>query len=549
GGFGGKESQANLFAAVAAVGAARTGRPVLVRLDRRLDSRLTGKRHPMLARFTCGFDPDGRLLALDVTLYADAGFSLDLSEAVLLRALVHIDNAYWIPHFRATGYLVRTDKPSQTAFRGFGGPQGMVVGEEVLDRVARAVGQPAEAVRARNFYRPGQETPYGQPVGEAGRLRELWDTLAADAGLAERRRAAAAFNAAHPHWKRGVAMTPVKFGISFNAGFLNQAGALVAIYRDGSVRLVHGGVEMGQGVYTKVRQLVADTLGLDPATVVTGPTRTDHIPNTSATAASTGTDLNGQAALRAARRLRARLARVAAGLLGCDPGAVRFAGGRVGPAGGRDLPWAAVVEAAYLARIPLWAAGFYRTPGLSWDPGQARGRPFAYFALGAALAEVEVDGRTGEYTLRAVDILHDAGRPLHPAVDRGQVEGGFLQGVGWLTREEVVWDGEGRLLTPGASTYKLPTLADLPAEFRVRFLPPGPGPAAVAGSKAVGEPPFMLAIAVREALKEAVAAFGPGPEAVELPVPATPEAVYQALETRRRRLPAEEAATDGHHLD
>jgi xanthine dehydrogenase large subunit len=534
GGFGGKETQANPYAAIAALGAWKTRRPVRVRLPRHLDMALSGKRHPFLGRYEAGFDGQGRVLAARIELYSDGGYSLDLSEAVLWRAMFHCDNAYFVPDLEVTGHVCKTHKTSQTAFRGFGGPQGMVVIEDLLDRVARTLGLPPEAVRERNFYREGQTTHYGQEVKDAGRIHAIWSELKASSGLERRRAEIAAFNASSPHRKRGLAITPVKFGISFTATFYNQAGALVLIYRDGSVQVNHGGTEMGQGVHTKVLQVAAQSLGVPLEQIRVMPTRTDKVPNTSATAASTGSDLNGAAVHQACETLKGRLAPVAARYLDCAPEQVRFEAGRVFPEGQpeRFVPFARVVEAAYLERIPLFAQGYYRTPNIHFDKGRGQGKPFHYFAYGAAVSEVEVDGFTGEYRFLRTDILHDVGESLSPLVDRGQVEGGFVQGLGWLTLEELLWDAQGRLATGGASTYKLPSWSELPEVLEVRFLERAAEPGVIYGSKAVGEPPLMLAISVREALRDAVAAFGQG-GVVELDAPSTPERVFWAIERVR----------------
>jgi xanthine dehydrogenase large subunit len=538
GAFGGKEVQANAFAAVAALGAWRTRRPVMVRLPRALDMALTGKRHPFLARFRVGYDDDGRLLGLEVDLFGDGGWSLDLSEPVLGRALFHIDNAYLLPAVTAIGYMCRTHKTSQTAFRGFGGPQGMLVIEEVLDRIARSLGLPPDIVRRRNFYREGHTTHYGMPVKDAGRIERIWQELSRTSDFDARRAEIDEYNAAHPDRKRGLAITPVKFGISFTATWYNQAGALVLIYRDGSVQVNHGGTEMGQGLHTKIRQITADELGVDLESVRIMPTSTGKVPNTSATAASAGTDLNGAAVLDACRQLKTRLAPLAAEMLGCPEDAITFSRGRISGAG-KELPFARVVEAAYRKRTPLFAQGYYRTPEIHWDAAAGRGKPFFYFAYGAAVTEVSVDGFTGEYTILRTDILQDVGDSSSPLIDLGQVEGGFIQGLGWLTLEELVWNEEGRLMTAGASTYKLPSWSELPAVFHVNFLSRAAEPGVVCGSKAVGEPPLMLALSAREAIRDAIAAFGNG-GLVLLDSPATPERVFWAIERARaaKREPA-----------
>ncbi len=541
GGFGGKEVQANPYAAVAALGAFLTRRPVRVRLSRLQDITLTGKRHPFYARWKAGFSEEGLLNALKIELYSDGGWSQDLSEPVLARALCHLDNAYYIPHLEATGRVCKTHKTSQTAFRGFGGPQGMVFIEEILDRVARSLGLPPEVVRERNFYRPSDNpqtitTHYGQVVKDAERIRLIWDELKASADFDRRRREIALYNAQNLYRKRGLAMTPVKFGISFNFTTYNQAGALVLVYQDGSVQVNHGGTEMGQGLHTKIQQIAAEALGVPLEAIRLMPTRTDKVPNTSATAASTGADLNGAAVKDACEKIKARLAVVAAQRFGVNPADVVFENGQIysiwKPA--ERLSFAEAVRSAYAQRVQLFADGFYRTPGLHWDKTRMQGQPFHYFAFGAAVSEVEVDGFTGQYTLRRVDILHDVGDSLSPLVDLGQVEGGFIQGLGWLTLEDLRWDAKGQVATRSASTYKLPSFSEMPEVFNVRLLPKATETGVVYGSKAVGEPPLMLAISVREALRDAVGAFGAGGY-VELASPATPEAVYWAIERVRQK--------------
>jgi xanthine dehydrogenase large subunit len=527
GAFGGKEVQANAWAAIAALAAQRLRRPVRVRLTRDQDFVMTGKRHPFLARFRAGCDGEGRLLGVEIALWSDGGWCLDLSEPVMYRAMFHADNCYRIPHLAVTGRVCRTHTASSTAFRGFGGPQGMLVIEEILDRVARATGVAPRVVRERNFYREGDATHYGQPVRDAARIERVWAAACATSDLDARERAIREANTMSAHRKRGIAVTPVKFGISFTTAWFNQAGALVLVYQDGSVQVNHGGTEMGQGLHTKIGQIAADALGVPLEAVRVMPTRTDKVPNTSATAASSGSDLNGAAVLAACETIRARLAGVAARM---DAGA----------------SFADVVRRAYLDRVPLFATGYYRTPDIHFDKRAGRGKPFHYFAYGAAVAEVVVDGFTGQYEIVRADLVQDAGDSLSPLVDRGQVEGAFAQGVGWLTSEEVVWAGDGRLLTRGASTYKLPA-SDFCRDLRMQFLERAAEPGVVRGSKAVGEPPLMLAISVREALRAAIAAFGEGrsgaglaPAAVvELASPATPEAVYFAIEGVRARAVAE----------
>jgi xanthine dehydrogenase large subunit len=536
GAFGGKEVQSNCYAAIAALGAWKTRRPVRVRLTRALDMALTGKRHPFLARYEAGFTLDARLDGVRVTFYSDGGWSLDLSEPVLWRALFHADNAYCLPAAELTGYVCRTHKTSQTAFRGFGGPQGMVVIEEILDQAARRLSLPPEVVRERNFYREGDTTHYGQTVKDAGRIAAVWNQLKDSSEFDRRRRGIQRFNEAHTHQKRGIAITPVKFGISFTATFFNQGGALVLIYRDGSVQVNHGGTEMGQGLHTKMRQVAAESLGLPLEAIRVMPTRTDKVPNTSATAASSSADLNGAAVLDACAQLKQRLAQVGAHLLACPVADVRFGRGCVFH-GDRSVTFHEVCDAAYRQRVALFAQGYYRTPEIHFNYQTGRGQPFYYFAYGAAVSEVEIEDFTGAYRLLRTDILQDAGDPVSPTVDRGQIEGGFIQGAGWLTLEELLWDGQGRLATAGASTYKLPSWSEVPDEFHVSFLPQAAEPGAIFGGKAVGEPPLMLAISVREAIRDAVAAFGSG-GVVTLASPATPERVFFAV----RRAAAEREA-------
>ncbi|HTI42010.1 MAG TPA: molybdopterin cofactor-binding domain-containing protein [Vicinamibacterales bacterium] len=515
GAFGGKEVQANAWAAVAALGAWKTGRPLRVRLTRELDMALTGKRHPYLVRYSAGFSSNGQIEALRIAFFSDGGWSLDLSEPIMWRSLFHCDNSYYLPNVEATGRVCRTHKTSQTAFRGFGGPQAMVAIEDILAQAAQRLSIPADVVRERNFYREGQTTHYGQTVDDAERIDRLWQQLKKTSDFDARRGEIAVFNAQHDEVKRGLAMTPAKFGISFTATFYNQGAALVLIYRDGSVQVNHGGTEMGQGLFTKVRQIAADALGIEAERIRLMATRTDKVPNTSATAASAGTDLNGAAVADACRQLKQRLDAVAASV-------------------GRELSFEELCEAAYMQRVPLFAHGFYRTPDIHFDRATGRGKPFHYFAFGAAVCEVEVDRFTGDYRVRRVDILQDVGESLSPVVDRGQVEGGFIQGMGWLTLEELLWDEHGRLATAGASTYKLPSWSEMPEDFRVSFLRDARQERVVFGSKAVGEPPLMLAISVREALRDAVAAFGHG-DVVTFDSPATPERIFFSVQRVRLR--------------
>ncbi len=543
GGFGGKETQGNGWAALVALAAIKTRKPVRVQLDRDIDMTVTGKRHPFFGRFEVGFDGDGRLTTAKVELVSDGGWALDLSESILDRALFHLDNSYYIPACHFAGRVARTNNVSHTAFRGFGGPQGMVVIEEVMDRIARRLSLAPETVRARNLYSGSgatNTTHYGQELGD-NRLPAIWSELTRGARLVERRAELEAWNATHLHVKRGLAITPVKFGISFTASFLNQAGALVLIYRDGSVQVNHGGTEMGQGLSTKMRGVAMRELGVSMAAVRVMKTRTDKIPNTSATAASSGADLNGAAVKNACDQLRARLAAVAADMLTAKSGApvdvnaLVFADDRIGIAGdtAMSLPFADVAERAYVTQVSLSANGFYRTPGLAYDKAKGHGIPFYYFAYGAAVAEVEVDALSGMKRVLRVDILHDVGDSLNANVDRGQIEGAFVQGMGWLTGEELKWDKTGRLLSHSASTYQIPSIGDAPADFRVTLLKNAAQKGVIHGSKAVGEPPLMLAISVREAIRDAVAQFGSGDSEVRLGCPATHEAIFASIQAIR----------------
>jgi xanthine dehydrogenase large subunit len=441
--------------------------------------------------------------------------------------MFHVDNAYKLPAVEVIGRVCRTHKTSQTAFRGFGGPQGMLVIEEILSLAAQATNLPPDVIRERNFYRDGDDTHYGERVRDAGRIHAIWNALKASSEYDERRSAIAGFNARSRHYKRGLAITPVKFGISFTATFFNQAGAVVLVYRDGTVQVNHGGTEMGQGLHTKVLQVAADSLGVPASRVRVMSTRTDKVPNTSATAASSGSDLNGAAVEDACIQIRTRLASVAAGVLDCESSAVKFENGMVS-ARNKSIEFGVLCETAYKQRIPLFAEGFYRTPDIHFNFKTSRGTPFYYYAYGAAVSEVEVDGFTGQFRLLRTDILHDVGDSISPVIDRGQIEGGFLQGVGWLTIEELLWDAKGRVSSGGASTYKLPSWSEVPEIFNVAMLERATQPGVVMGSKAVGEPPLMLAFSVREAIRDAIAAFGHG-HGFTFDSPATPERVFFAV--------------------
>jgi xanthine dehydrogenase large subunit len=536
GAFGGKETQAAPVACVAALLAWKTGRSVKLRLDRDDDMIFTGKRHDFIAEYDVGFDDEGRIRGLDLVLASRCGFSPDLSGAINDRAMLHADNCYWLQDVTITSHRCKTHTVSNTAFRGFGGPQGMMAIEQVLDEVARALGKDPLEVRKLNFYgvRERNVTPYHMKI-EDNVLPALVAELERTSEYARRREEVARFNAASPWQKRGLALTPVKFGISFTALHMNQAGALVHVYADGSVHLNHGGTEMGQGLFIKVAQVVADELGVGLDRVLLTATTTEKVPNTSATAASSGSDLNGKAAQAAARAIKKRLARCAAEVLGGRPEDAIFAGGKV-RLGRRALAFAELARAAHESRVSLSATGFYRTPKLHFDRKRHRGRPFYYFAYGAAVSEVQIDTLTGEHRVRRVDILHDCGSSLNPAIDLGQVEGGFVQGLGWLTSEELCWDEAGRLLTHAPSTYKIPTCGDVPEDFRVTLLHARNREPSIHRSKAVGEPPLMLAISVFHAIKDAIAAVGEHRLAPRLDAPGTPERVLLAIEDLRARL-------------
>ena len=537
GAFGGKETQAAPVACVAALLAHRTGRPVKLRLDRDDDMIFTGKRHDFTAEWEVGFDGDGRIRGLELVLASRCGFSPDLSGAINDRAMLHADNCYYLEDVSITSHRCKTNTVSNTAFRGFGGPQGMMAIESVIDAIARELGQDPLQIRRRNFYGRGRRdlTPYEMKV-EDFVVPELVDELERSSEYQERRRELARFNARSPWQKRGIALTPVKFGISFTATQMNQAGALVHVYTDGSIHLNHGGTEMGQGLFIKMAQVVADELGVGVDRIQITATTTDQVPNTSPTAASSGSDLNGKAAQVAARTIRKRLAACAAAALGGKPEEVVFAGGKAS-VGRRSIDFADLATLAHRERVSLSATGFYRTPRLHFDRERHRGRPFYYFACGAAVSEVQIDTLTGEYKVRRVDLLHDCGSSLNPAIDLGQVEGGFVQGMGWLTTEELWWDEAGRLGTHAPSTYKIPACGDVPDDFRVTLLHARNRQLTIHRSKAVGEPPLMLAISVFHALVDAVAAVGDDHRlAPRLDAPATPERVLLAVEELRARL-------------
>ena len=531
GGFGGKESQMNLFCAVAAIAAKKWNRAVKIRPDRDQDMTATGKRHDFVIDYDVAFDDAGRIEAVDGVFAARCGFSSDLSGPVTDRALFHADNAYFYPNVRLVSHPMKTNTVSNTAFRGFGGPQGVIVAERIMEEIAYATGQDPLDVRKANFYGgAGRDlTPYHQEV-EDNILDRLVGELEETAGYRARRKAIIDFNATSRVLKKGIALTPVKFGISFTATWYNQAGALVHVYNDGSIHLNHGGTEMGQGLNTKVAQVVAEAFQVDFERIKITKTTTEKVPNTSATAASSGTDLNGMAALNAVAQIKARLVEFAAGKWEVSPDAVLFEPNQV-RIGDNVLSFDALVKEAYMARVQLSAAGFYKTPKIHWDRAAGKGRPFFYYAYGAACSEVTIDTLTGEYRVERTDILHDVGRSLNPVLDKGQVEGAFIQGMGWLTTEELWWDDAGCLRTHAPSTYKIPLASDRPRVFNVKLADWSENrELTIKRSKAVGEPPFMLGISVFEALSMAVASVGDYRTCPRLDAPATPERVLMAVE-------------------
>ncbi|WP_323008710.1 xanthine dehydrogenase molybdopterin binding subunit [Paracoccus sp. (in: a-proteobacteria)] len=536
GGFGGKESQMNPFACISALAAKKLGRAVKLRPDRDDDFAITGKRHDFVIDYAVGYDETGKIHAVDADFYARCGFSADLSGPVTDRALFHADNAYYYPAVELRSHPLKTNTCSNTAFRGFGGPQGVVMAERIVEDIAYALGRDPLEIRRLNLYENGQLTPYHQEV-EDQILPRIFDELEASSDYQARRQAVLDFNARAREQggaiRKGIALTPVKFGISFTATWYNQAGALIHIYSDGSIHLNHGGTEMGQGLNTKVAQVAAEALGVHIDRIKITKTTTEKVPNTSATAASSGSDLNGMAALDACRQLLERLTEFAAKAKNVPPELVSI--GETVRIGDEELPFEDFINTAYLARIQLSAAGFYKTPKIHWDRDTGRGRPFYYFAYGAACAEVSVDTLTGEYVIERADVLHDVGRSLNPAIDKGQVEGAFVQGTGWLTSEELWWDDKGRLRTHAPSTYKIPLASDRPRIFNVQLADWSVNrEASIKRSKAVGEPPFMLGISVFQALNMAVASFNGYRENPRIDAPATPERVLMAIERLRQ---------------
>ncbi len=535
GGFGGKETQAAGPACLCAVIAHLTGRPTKMRLPRMEDMTMTGKRHPFYVEYDVGFDDDGLLHGIEIDLAGNCGYSPDLSGSIVDRAMFHSDNAYYLGDATINGHRCKTNLASNTAYRGFGGPQGMVAIEEIMDAVARELGKDPLEVRKRNYYGKTERnvTHYYQTV-EHNMLEEMTAELEASSDYAKRREDIRAFNARSPILKKGLALTPVKFGISFTASFLNQAGALVHIYTDGSIHLNHGGTEMGQGLNTKVAQVVAEVFQVDIERIQITATNTDKVPNTSPTAASSGADLNGKAAQNAAQTIKQRLVEFAARKWQIFEEDVEFKNGQVRL---RDhyISFEELIQQAYFGQVSLSSTGFYRTPKIYYDRSQARGRPFYYFAYGAACSEVIVDTLTGEYKMLRSDILHDVGASLNPAIDIGQVEGGFVQGLGWLTMEELVWNDKGKLMTNGPASYKIPAVADMPLDLRVKLVENRKNPEdTVFHSKAVGEPPFMLGISVWCAIKDAVASLADYRAQPQIDAPATPERVLWGVEQMRR---------------
>lgn len=533
GGFGGKETHATACAAFAALFAQRQRVSVSCRLSRRDDMVLTGKRHGFLNRYDVGFDNDGRITAIEYVLAGQCGNSPDLSDAIVDRAMFHCDNAYYLPNVTIDGLRCKTHTVSNTAFRGFGGPQGMMAMEAVIDAIALHLGKDALEVRRNNFYgkKTRNITPYHQTVNTFT-VPLLFDQLEASSQYQSRRQAIRKFNRHNAVMKRGIAITPVKFGISFTVKHLNQAGALIHIYSDGSVQLNHGGTEMGQGLMVKVQQIVASELGMSLDRIAVMATRTDKVPNTSATAASSGTDLNGMAALKAAQTLKTRLVDYLLEHHDVQASQITFENDRIVVSAdkvqARVYTWPELADAAYRDRVQLSATGYYRTPKIHYDRQSAKGHPFFYYANGAAVSEVQIDTLTGETTILRSDLLQDVGRSINPAIDKGQVEGGFVQGAGWLTHEELCWDEKGRLTTDGPATYKIPAIGDMPHQFNVDLLKDSPNEeATVFHSKAVGEPPLMLAISVFSAIRDAVASMADYSVFPPLNAPATPEEVLR----------------------
>ncbi|MEJ2048521.1 MAG: xanthine dehydrogenase molybdopterin binding subunit [Calditrichota bacterium] len=548
GAFGGKETQANHYACWTALLSRATGRPVKIRLNRDQDQIMTGKRHPFRIRYKAGYDDAGKILAADIKLHSDGGAANDLSYAILERAMLHAENSYFIPNIRITGRVCKTNYPPNTAMRGFGAPQAMAAMETVIDRIARKLGQDSANIRRINFYGTTENNiaPYGEIV-ENNRLPVIYDKLIRSSQYRKRRQEIDRFNQQNEFYKKGMALTPVKFGISFTTAFLNQAGALVNIYKDGTILVNHGGVEMGQGLHTKIRNIAAAEFGVDISRIKVNATDTSKIPNTSATAASSGSDLNGMAVKNAIRKLKVRIAESIASHFSREAGK-----GKPSVAGDiifennylydknnpkRRISFAAAIPICYLAQTSLSATGFYRTPDIDFDRQKGNGRPFHYYAFGMAVTEVLLDILTGHYKIMRTDILHDVGESLNPAIDMGQLTGGFIQGLGWCTTEEIKWDEEGHLLTHSPDTYKIPTAGDIPADFRVNFLEGYPNPNTIRRSKAIGEPPFMLALSAWLAIKDAISAVGNHKFEPQFSLPATNEVILLSIEKIKEKIP------------
>ncbi|MBI5403484.1 MAG: xanthine dehydrogenase molybdopterin binding subunit [Ignavibacteriae bacterium] len=538
GAFGGKETQANHIAAWSALLCNATGKPVKIHLFRDDDQIITGKRHRFLSKYEAGFDDEGKIISYSVELNADAGSATDLSMAILERAMLHADNAYYIPNMKVIGKAYRTNLPSNTAFRGFGGPQGIAVIETVIDKIARYLGKDSVEIREKNFYKKENDniTHYGEKV-ENNRLQVIYEKILKSSEYRKRRLEINQFNSENEFEKRGIALTPVKFGISFTTAFLNQAGALVNIYKDGSVLVNHGGTEMGQGLYTKILRIASLELGVSEEKIIVNATNTSKIPNTSATAASSGSDINGMAVKNAIDILKDRLASVALELLGSKSQKENiifendFVFDKNKP--GKKILFKELIPAAYLKQVSLSSTGFYKTPDIWFDREKGVGNPFHYFAFGMAVTEVLVDTLTGYHKILRTDILHDTGDSINDEIDIGQVVGGFVQGVGWCTTEEIKWDAKGNLLTHSPDTYKIPTIQDIPADFRVELLKGYPNPNTIRNSKAVGEPPFMLAFSVWLAIKDAISVVGNHKSEPEFSLPATNEVIVLAVEKIR----------------
>ena len=548
GAFGGKETQGNHVACWTALLCHATRRPVKIRLFRDDDMKITGKRHRFLSKFEAGFDDEGTILAADIELNSDGGCATDLSFAILQRAMLHADNAYYIPNMRVIGRVWRTNLPSNTAFRGFGGPQGMVVIETIMDRIARHLKKDPTEIRSRNFYGvDSRNTTHYEQVVEQNRLPMIFDRLMHSSDYRKRRMEIKRFNEGNEFFKKGIALTPVKFGISFTTSFLNQAGALVLVYKDGTILVNHGGTEMGQGLHTKIQQIAAAEFGVSLDRVKVNATNTSKVPNTSATAASSGTDLNGMAVKNAIDTLKGRIAeemvRIWTEENPADPPLVQsivFENDRIVDSRKpkRQMSFSEAMPLMHLHQVPLSATGFYRTPAIGWDKMKGRGKPFHYYAFGMAVTEVLLDTLTGRHTILRTDILHDVGDSINPQIDLGQVEGGYIQGNGWVTTEEIKWDDQGNLLTHSPDTYKIPTVQDIPKDFRTELLQGVPNPGAIRRSKAVAEPPFMLAISTWLAIKDAISAVRNHTAEPEFSLPATNEVIVLSIEKLKNAMPA-----------